>query len=162
MHFLCKKKVSTQIYVMHTVPFHFILGYSDYRSDTCKLFFFFYATYICSKSTSSVKLRSFYRSDPIWPCNTTPWNNSCLLWQPSSLGSCSIIWYIDSAKPKSGSPAGPGCSKPDIKLTQDEREFLFEVCDFAVRFSVHSLAIWFLKILKKSSGKHLYTEILFN
>ena len=25
---------------MHTVPFHFILGYSDYRSDTCKLFFF--------------------------------------------------------------------------------------------------------------------------
>ena len=31
--------------------------------------------------------------------------------------------YIDLAKPKSGAPPWPGCSKP-TKLTQDKREFL--------------------------------------
>ena len=52
-----------------------------------------------------------------------------------------VLIYIDLGKPKSGAP-GLLAQNP-IKLTHDEQEFRFEFCNFAVRFSVYCLVLYF-------------------
>jgi len=125
---------------MLCIQCHFISGYSDYRSDV-----HVNCSFLCD-----MYLQQELIQGPIWFGHAIRLHETILVWQPSSLGRCSIIWYTDLAKPKSGFP---GLVQSPIKLTQEEREFLFEVCDFKVRFSVHCLAFWFLKLLRQKQWK---------